>query len=261
MNKTVLITGASSGIGYELAKIFAKEKYNLVIVARNKIVLEQVKNELEKKHNINIKSIVKDLSEPNSSQEIIEEINKDKIEINILINNAGFGTFGEFTNLSFEKQKSLLEVNVRTLIELSYYFIKEMKKRKEGKILNVASIAAYEPGPYMAMYYASKAFVLSFTESMHKELKPYGISVSALCPGPTETNFEKEAKMDKSKMFKVLLVSKKEKVAYKGYKALMKNKVITIPGLSNKIVVFSSRILPKSVIRNVSSYINIGKVK
>lgn len=261
MNKIALITGASGGIGYEFAKLLAKNNYDLVMVARNKEKLLEKKEELVNNYKINVKVIVKDLSLKDSPKEIYEEIKLDGINIDTLINNAGFGTFGEYTTVPFERQKSLVDVNVVAVMQLCYLFANDMKKKREGKILNVASIAAFQPGPYMSMYYASKAFILSFTESLNKELKKYNINVTALCPGPVKTNFESNAQMVNSKMFKILSVADPTVVAEKGYKALLKNKAFIVPGFSNKLLTFLNRLCSRKFVRTLSCYVNIGEFK
>lgn len=251
--KTVLITGATFGIGYEFAKIFANKKYNLVLVARNRERLNEIESTLKKDNNIFIKTIVKDLSNSNSAQEIFQELEYDKIVIDILINNAGFGLLGSFSELDLQDQLNMIQVNVSSLVHLTKLILPSMLSRGKGKILNVASTAAFQPGPNMAIYYATKSFVLSFSEALHRELKNNGITVTALCPGPTKTEFQKRARMENINLerSKLLTYMDAEKVARIGYKGLMKGKRVVIPGFINKVGVFLVKFLPKSLILNV----------
>ncbi|NME84330.1 SDR family oxidoreductase [Clostridium sp. SM-530-WT-3G] len=251
MKENVLITGATSGIGYELAKIFAENKYNLIISARNKNMMESIKIDFEKKYGINVSIFEKDLSQKNSAAELFNEVKSKNIQVDILINNAGAGYVGEFLKEDLEKDESIMELNMDSLTILTKLFAKEMVKRRSGKILNVASTGAYHPGPYTAVYYATKAYVLSFTEALAVELKPYNIKVSALCPGATKTNFSKNAgKKDNPTAMKPSYVAKK------AYKGLMKNKTTIIPGLQYKVFVMLPR---KLVTPLIGKYQNILK--
>jgi len=164
----VLITGTTSGLGREFARIFAKNGYNIVAVARSESTLRQQKQDIENEFSVKVKYIVKDLSTNNSSQEIYDEVQRDGINIDILINNAGFGTFGRYIDVDLQRQKDLASVNMLAVMELSYLFGKDMVRRGGGRIVNIASIASFQAGPYMAMYYASKAFVRSFSEALQR---------------------------------------------------------------------------------------------
>lgn len=262
MEDYVLITGATSGIGREFVKLFISDGYNIVLTSTSEELLNKEKKDLEKKYkNIKIYTIAKDLSKEESAKEIYEELKKEKINISILINNAGFGYFGKLVDSDIEKNNNLLMVNNNALVKLSYYFGKDMAKRKKGKILNVASIAAFESGPYMATYYASKAFVLSFSEALREELKGDNVIVSCLCPGPTRTNFEKSANLQKSFMFSKLKTFSSEYVAKVGYNSLKKNKVFVITGMIYKIMIFLSRFTPRIVNTKIASYVNLGKLR
>ncbi len=170
INETVLITGASGGIGYELAKQFAMNKYNLLLVARSKDKLEKLKDELEKKYMVKVNVIVKDLAKKNAATELFNQIQKENTNIDILVNNAGVGAYGKFYNIDWQRQEEMIQLNITALTELTRLFLPGMIERKNGKILNVASTAGFQPGPLMAVYYASKAFVLSFTEAIANEL-------------------------------------------------------------------------------------------
>jgi len=248
--KTALITGASFGIGYELAKIFANEKYDLVLVARNRERLNEIESELKRHNNIRIKTMVKDLANSSSPQEIFDELKYDKIEVDVLINNAGFGLLGSFTELSLKEQLDMIQVNITSLVHLTGLILPTMINRGNGKIMNVASTAAFQPGPNMAVYYATKSFVLSFSKALYRELKDKNITVTALCPGPTKTEFQKRARMENINLerSKLMPYMSAEKVAIAGYKGLMKGKKVVIPGLLNKIGTKLVKIFPESLV-------------
>ncbi len=195
---TVLITGASSGIGLEFARIFARERHDLVLVARSREKLENLANELSW---VKTTIIEKDLSISGSPQEIYDELLWKSIQVDLLVNNAGFGDFGYFHEWDLSKYQQMIDLNIRTLTDLSYLFGRDMVSRKSGKILNVASTAAFQPGPLMSVYFATKHYVLAFSEGIAEEWKDYGVTVSALCPGPTESGFQKNARATKNKMF------------------------------------------------------------
>ena len=262
MEEYVLITGATSGIGREFVKLFASSGYNIVLTSTSKELLDKDKKELEKKYkDIKVYTIVKDLSKIDSAKEMYEELIKENITVSVLINNAGFGYFGKLTDSDIDKNNALISVNNDALVNLSYYFGKDMAKRKNGKILNVASIAAFQGGPYMSTYYASKAFVLSFSEGLREELKGDNVTVTCLCPGPTRTNFEKTANLQKSYMFKKMDTCSAEYVARIGYNALMVGKSLVTSGFPNKVVVFLTRLSPRILNAKVSGWINLGKLK
>lgn len=257
MGKTILITGASSGIGYELAKIVAQKDFNLVMVARSKDKLEKLAGELQSLYQTETKVIAMDLSEQGAGSLLYEQLKKEKITIDILVNNAGFADFGFFVERDWEKELRMINLNITTLTELTKLFARDMVKRGEGKILNVASTAAFQPGPLMAVYYATKSYVLHFSEALSNELKGSGVSVMALCPGPTSSGFQKTAEMEHSKLMKMLPFVSSEKVARYAYRSLMRNKIVAIPGLINKLGVFSMRLIPRKmaagVIRKMSN--------
>lgn len=234
--ENVLITGATSGIGYEFAQIFAENKYNLILCARNKEKLEQMKKDIAEKYKVNVYVFSKDLSRKKEIKELYNEIIHTGIDIDILINNAGAGYVGEFIKESYDRDEDILNLNINALTYLTKVFANDMAKRNKGRILNVASTGAYHPGPYTAVYYATKAYVLSFTEALAQELKQYNVTVSALCPGATKTNFSKNAgKRDNKKAMSPKFV------AQKGYEGLMKNKVTIIPGFQYKLFVLLPR--------------------
>ncbi|CAN5126323.1 SDR family oxidoreductase [soil metagenome] len=248
---TVLITGATSGIGLELTKLFAKDNYDLVLIARNKEQLTALSNDLQAKNEIFIKIIPLDLSVPTSSQKIFDELQKDGMTIDILVNNAGFATNGAFVDIPFAEDSSQITLNILALTQLTKLFLPYMLKQKSGKILNLASIAAFMPGPYMAVYYASKAYVLSFSEAIAEEVRGSGVTVTALCPGPTKTNFEKRANMH----FKSTRMSP-ETVAKAGYEGLMNGKSVVFVRGSSHLQSVISRIIPHSLSLRVMKRFN-----
>lgn len=239
MKETVLITGATSGIGYEFSKIFYNQGYNLILIGRNEAVLENMKLSMNEQKVITYPC---DLSNIENVKEFFKFVDKNNINIDILINNAGAGFNGYFNHISWENHESVINTNIVALTFLTKIITDSMKTRGKGKILNVASTGSYEPGPLINVYYASKAYVLSFSQGLRQELKDFGITVTALCPGATKTNFSKRAgKGDLD------VAMSAEKVAKEGYKALMKNKAVCIPGTMNKFLVFGCKIMPSSI--------------
>lgn len=253
MKKTVLITGATGGIGSALCREFAFHGHDIVMVATNKEKLEKLAKSLEDDYKIKTYFIAKDLSKKESTKEIFDELKNKKIDVEILCNNAGFGDFGEFLDVDLEKNLQMINVNICSLVSLCYIFGNEMKKRGGGKILNTASIGSFFPGPFMSTYYASKAFVLSFSEALAKELKPNGVSVCALCPGTTNTKFfdRAGANTENSDILKKFKPANPEDVAKFAYKCLMKNKTVAVHGASNRAFVFFQRFLPRKTIANI----------
>lgn len=245
--KYTLITGASSGIGLEFAKVFANNKHNLILVARREELLKELKKDLEKKYKIKVIVIKEDLSDIKSSYRIKEKL-KDK-KINVLVNNAGFGDKALFEKADIKKIEDMVNLNVTTLTLLTRLFMDDLVKHK-GTLLNVASVAAFQPGPMMSVYYATKAYVLSFSEGLAEELKGK-VKVSCLCPGATRTEFEKVAKTN----FKGNIPTARE-VAIYGYYCLNKGKVVAVHGLLFRILVQLNRILPRSAIRKISYKVN-----
>lgn len=244
-----LITGASMGIGYELAKLFAKDKRNLILISRNILKLQDVKNELSK-FNVDIKILALDLKNSEDIQDLFNYIEANKLNINILVNNAGIGTFGDFNNIEWKSEEALIDINIKALTKLTKYFLPKVVKEKEGGILNVASTAAFCSGPRMATYYASKAYVLNLTEAIYEEYKETGIKISCLCPGPVKTSFQDKAGIKKSKSAKKYLMDAEE-VAKICYKDFYKRKVIIIPGFKNKLLVMGNKLLPRSISRKI----------
>jgi short-subunit dehydrogenase len=245
---TALITGSSSGIGLELAKIHASEGYNLVLVARSKIKLDELKAELQAKNNIKVYTIGKDLATLNAAQDIFDELSIHRIRVDYLINNAGFGEYGPFLDRSMAKYREMVHLNILSLTELSYLFGKEMVNRGSGKIMNVASMAGLQPDPNFAVYGATKSYVISLTEAIHKELEGTGVTVTVLSPGATESNFMERADMNNAKLYASGVMTSLD-VAREGYNGMMKGKLHVIPGFKNKILGFFSGIMPPGKLR------------
>ena len=249
---TALITGASSGIGAELARIHASRGGNLVLVARREDRLNQIKAELEKEFHVEVAVIAKDLSDAAAPEEIVREIASRGIEIDCLINNAGFGGHGLFHERAWEKDRSMIQVNVMALTALTRLLLPAMVQRKRGRILNVASTAGFLPGPLQAVYYATKAYVISLSEALANELAGTGVTVTALCPGTTESEFAGQAGVTETRAFKMGVASAKDVATY-GYEAMMKGEVLAVHGATNKIVFHGLlRALPRRVVTKIS---------
>ncbi|NOU16463.1 MAG: SDR family oxidoreductase [Bacteroidales bacterium] len=255
MKKTALITGASSGIGLELARIHAAKGGNLVLVARSKSKLDELKIELEKKHGISVYVIGKDLSSPNAAAEVYAELKQQKIDIDYLINNAGFGDYGLFFDSDWEKQEQMINLNILALTHFTKLFLKDMVERKNGKILNIASTASFQPGPTMAVYCATKSYVLSFSEAINNEVREFGVTVTALCPGATTSGFQAAASLEGSNLFEGKKLPTSMEVAKYGYKAMMKGKAVAIHGLMNSIMANSIRFTPRSLVVKITRMI------
>lgn len=258
--KTALITGASSGIGFELAKIHASKGGNLVLVARSTQKLMELKTSLESEYKTEVIIITKDLSKDTAAQEIYDEVQKLGIEVDYLINNAGVGAFGDFHETDWQKQDFMIRLNILALTHLTHLFLQDMTAKKSGKILNVASTAAFQPGPGMAVYFATKSFVLHFSEAINSELLGTGVTVTALCPGPTTTNFEETANLGESNLFKILKPATAKYVAEFGYKAMLRGTPVVVPKFLNNLLIFSNRFAPRSVVVKATKRIQ-GKTK
>jgi len=252
MNKTALITGASSGLGKEFAKIHASKGDNLVLVARSKDKLESLKFDLEKQFSVSVYVIVKDLSDQYAPKAVYEQLKIQKIKVDYLINNAGFGDFGLFAETNWEKQLEMINLNITCLTYLTRLFLPDMIQNKFGKILNVASTAAFQPGPTMSVYFATKAFVLSFSEAIANELKETGVTVTALCPGATETGFKVAASLEESSLFKGNQIASSKEVAEFGYSKMMEGKTVVIHGIVNNLMAQSVRFAPRSIVTSIA---------
>jgi hypothetical protein len=253
MKQWALITGASQGIGYEFAKLFAANGWQVVLVARDEARLREVANELTSLHGTVVKVNAKDLSQPAAPQEIFDELQREQIEISALVNNAGFGFQGPFAGMDLQRHVDLVQVNITALAQLTHLFLKPMLARREGRILNVASTAAFLPGPFMAMYYASKAFVLSWSRALSRELAGSGVIVTVLCPGITRSQFHSRAGL---KHRGNILAMNADEVARIGYRAMMAGKPVVIAGWMNKLGVWIFNIVPTSWLTRIAAKLN-----
>jgi uncharacterized protein len=251
---TTLITGASGGIGYELAKLFARDHHNLVLVARSADKLAQVAAELQT-HGVTVKTIALDLAEPPAPKFLFDQLQREGIAIDVLINNAGFGAFGDFAQMPEDEILGQIDLNITALTRLTRLFLPPMVQRRSGRIMNVASTAAFQAGPLMAVYYATKAYVLSFSEAIANELRGSGVTVTCFCPGATHTGFARRAGTEKSRLFKQLGAMNADKVALDGYRALMEGRTLTISGAHNWAVAQSTRFAPRKLVTAISRWV------
>jgi hypothetical protein len=247
-NETVLVTGASSGIGLELARCFAADHANLVLVARNGAAMEILASELRDRHQVSVEVFVADLVQPDSPQYIFDHLQGRGVAVDVLVNNAGFGLHGSFSHLPLTHQLEIIRVNNLALVALTGLFLPEMIRRQWGGILNVGSVAGFLPGPGMAIYYASKAFVQSFSEALHEELRGTGVRVTNLCPGPTESNFSRVARRYQTRELQAAKMSAAA-VARAGHNAFRKGRCICVPGATNRVLAQLPRWLPRVVVR------------
>ncbi|YAF94182.1 MAG: SDR family NAD(P)-dependent oxidoreductase [Nodularia sp. CChRGM 3473] len=249
--QTALITGAAGGIGYELACIFACNDYNLVLVDKIGLKLKEIAINFQQKFGNFVRTIVKDLSISTSPEEIFTELQQANITIDVLVNNAGFGIYGLFNETNLTAELEMLQVNLVCLTHLTKLFLKDMVKQGEGKILNVASAAAFQPGPLMAVYFATKAYILSFSEAIANELEGTGVTVTVLCPGSTESAFHERTGMADSKLVKGKRMMDAATVAKIGYRALMKGQTVVIPGVINQLLAKSVRFTPRKLVTKI----------
>jgi uncharacterized protein len=250
---TVLISGASGGIGYELAKLFARDHHHLILVARSADKLAQVARELETRGST-VKTIPLDLASPPAPRFLFDQLQREGIAVDILINNAGFGAFGEFARMREEEILGQIELNIAGLTTLTRLFLPPMIARHSGRIMNVASVAGFQAGPLMAVYYATKAYVISFSEAIANEVRRCGVTVTCFCPGATHTGFAQRAGIQESRLFKLGAMSA-EKVAFDGYRAVMEGRGLAISGLHNKALVQSERFAPRRLTTAISRWI------
>jgi len=241
-----LVTGASSGIGYELAKLFAKDGKNIIVIARSPGKLEELKTEIGNEYGTTVRVLPKDLSNSNSPQEIFAELEKENTDVDVLVNNAGFTVWGMFSNTDWKKEAELIQVNITSLTLLTKLFLKRMLENGSGKILNVASLCGFISAPFESMYCASKSYVLHFSEALANELRGTGVSVTCLCPGLTDTVFHERANREKTRVANMKMMDAAS-VAEVGYEALKKGKVIAIPSMQHKLLLLLMRIFPRSV--------------
>jgi uncharacterized protein len=253
-NQTALITGASTGLGAEFARLFARDKYNLVLVARTGPKLAKLAEKLHQQHGVTVKAIPLDLGLPQASQNLFEETRRTGIHVDILVNNAGYGRSGAFADTPLEESYGQIQLNVTALTLLTRLYLAPMLERHSGKIMNVASTAAFQPGPRMAVYYATKAYVLSFSEAIADELRNSGVQVTCFCPGATLTEFQKRAQTENMRLFRLAAMDAKT-VAEDGYRALMDGKTLAISGFKNWLVAESVRFAPRKVVTAISRWV------
>lgn len=252
MLQNVLLTGATGGIGYEFAQIFARERFDIVLVGKDPEKLRKLQIELEERYPEQKFWICEaDLSVIGVEKTIEEFLNAEEIKVDILVNNAGFGDFGEFIDTSWEKESAMMKLNMISVVALTKIVVNHMKERGEGKILNVASTAAFFPGPLMAVYYATKNFVLNFSVGLSRELKGTGVTVTALCPGPTESGFQKASGNEDSQLVKGKKLPTAAEVAQFGYRSMMKGRVVVVHGRMNRLQVLFGKVLPLEMVASI----------
>jgi hypothetical protein len=249
--KTTLITGASSGIGLEMARECARKGDNLILVARSEQKLEQLADELQRSYSAEVTVFSADLAKTAGVEELIATVDAAGLQVDHLINNAGFGDWGAFTETDWSKEANMIDLNVRALTQLTKHYLPQMVKRGYGRVMNVASTAAFFPGPLMAVYYATKHFVLNFSESLAREVKGTGVTVTALCPGPTESNFQQAAEMEDSALVKGKKLPSSAEVATFGIAAMHKGEVVAVHGMQNKLTAWMSGLMPRGLKRNL----------
>ena len=252
---TVLITGASGGIGNELAKIFARHRHNLILVARSGDKLAQIATELQV-HGVKVTTFVLDLTAPTAAKFLFDQVQSAAISVDILVNNAGFGAYGEFAQMSNEEILGQIQLNIIVLTELTRLFLPAMMARRSGRIMNVASTAGFQPGPLMAVYYATKAYVISFTEAIANEVRNSPVTITCFCPGGTNTGFAKRAGNENTRVFKQFGAMSAEKVALHGYRALMEGRTLAISGAHNWILAQSTRFAPRKMVTAISRWVS-----
>lgn len=253
--ETVLITGASSGIGRELARCFAADQSHLILVARTTAALQSLAEELRREHGIQALVLTADLSRPESPARVFRELQQAGLAVDVLVNNAGFGAIGTFAEWPLPRQLEMIQVNVAALTELTGLFLPGMLERKRGGVLNVGSVAGFVPGPGMAVYFATKAYVLSFSEALAEELAGTGVTVTALCPGPTATEFGRVARGPKERQFKSPKMTAAV-VARCGYRAFRRGRVLCVPGLRNHLLIQLVRLTPRALQRKAVKAVN-----
>lgn len=250
-----LVTGASSGLGLELATLLARDRHDLVLVARSRERLEEIGKGLREEFGATATVVARDLADPEAPREIVQELESRGLAIDVLVNNAGLGVYGFFAKTSLAKELGMIQVNLVAVTELAKRLLPPMLQRRRGRILNVASTAAFQPGPLMAVYYATKAYVLSFSEALANETAGTGVTVTALCPGPTLTEFQKQAGLEETRLFRSPLVLDAATVALAGYRGMMRGKRVVIPGVGNKLLVRAVRFSPRRLVTAVARQI------
>ncbi|HAI69534.1 MAG TPA: short-chain dehydrogenase [Gammaproteobacteria bacterium] len=252
--KTALITGATTGLGYELSKILAREGYHLVLVARNQEHLDTAKTNLSSTFNISIETIALDLSIPTSPKALYEWVQQKSLRIDLLVNNAGFGVCGRFDETDVKEEIGMIQLHAIALVELTKFLVVDMINRKNGKILNIASLAAFQPMPFFNVYAATKAFVLSFSESLASELQGTGVTVNVFCPGAFQSGFQQRARLENVPIYQGKLPTA-EKFAEICYREMKKNKRVIIPGWQMKMLLFIARFLPRNLVTQSNKFL------
>lgn len=255
--QTALITGASSGIGVELARLAATNRHDVVLVAKDADRLAHVATSLRNAHGVDCWVVPMDLAKPAAYTQLAEELASRNIDVDILINNAGFGSRGRFLSLDLQRQLDMIQVNLTSVVALTRMLMPGMLERKRGRVLNVASTAAFQPGPNMAVYYATKVFLLHFSEGLSEELAGTGIGVTCLCPGPTRTGFAARANVDRLRAFRLTAMEAAD-VAEAGWRGLMAGRAVVIPGFRNKLVALSAQVAPRWIARKVAHALQAG---
>jgi short-subunit dehydrogenase len=254
-----LVTGASKGIGAAMVEQLAADRWNVILVARGKSELEALAGQLAAKHDVKALVLAADLSQPSAAQDLWARVAALGVRVDVLVNNAGFGLLGPFDKTPLPRELEILQVNVTALTELTKLALPAMLERRQGWILNVSSTAGFVPGPFMSVYYASKAYVLSFSEGLASELAGTGVTVSALCPGPTRTQFADTAESSRTKLFQGGGVMEAEPVARAGLRGLFAGKAVIVPGFQNKLMIQSLRVAPRAAVRRVTRRLQQAK--
>jgi len=246
-----LVTGASSGIGYELVKILAMEGHDVALVARSADQLEKIAADLRGDFGVRAIVVPADLSDPDTPDRVFSHLREAEFQVDVLVNNAGFGSLGRFVRADTGSQVDMVQVNVSALTHLTRLYAERMVERRQGRIMNVASTAAFQPGPHMAVYFATKAYVLSLSEALAEELRHTGVTVTALCPGPTTTGFQKRAGMEHAPVGGAMVTGGASGVARAGFTGMMRGRRVVIPGLFNRLGTMLPRLLPRALATRV----------
>jgi short-subunit dehydrogenase len=247
-----LVTGASSGIGLELATLLARDRHDLVFVARSRERLEDIGKGLREEFGVTVTVIARDLADPDSARAVVQEVESRGFSIDVLVNSAGLGIYGFFAETPLARELAMIQVNLVAVTELTKRLLPGMLQRRRGRILNLASTAAFQPGPLMAVYYATKAYVLSFSEALANETAGTGVTVTALCPGPTLTEFQKQAGLEETRLFRSPLVLDARSVALAGYRGMLRGKRVVVPGFGNKLLVAAERVTPRRLVTAIT---------
>lgn len=248
-----LITGGSVGIGAALADVFAAHGHDLILVSRNRETLEARGRAVREQFGVDVVCIPEDLADPQGPRRLYDAVAARGLDVHYLVNNAGVGLYGKFAATDLDAELKMIQLNVTSVVELTKRFLPPMIARRSGRILNIASMAAFVPGPWMSVYYATKAFLLSFSQAIDYELKPNGITVTTLCPGPTESEFKVRAGSQRSRLFESFVMDA-PRVARAGYDGMMKGKAVAIPGLRNKLIPLATRLTPRPLIATLSHH-------